>query len=237
MGFLYCNYMARPRKENAEYFSHDSGMRNDEKILALRSKFGNQGYAFWCMFLEILSHEEGFKKQIKTEVQKELLAGDMRVSVAEMQDILSFCSRIELLQEKDNVFWSCNLIKRLEPMVQKREFLRQKYEDKRVSTPEMPVSTAEMPQSKVKESKVKNSVNKAPTQLKDLIEPLKEEFGEKMCEEFLLYWTEKNPGGIKERWQMQKIFDPRRRLNTWKAKDWNKNKFNKTTNINPDLYE
>ncbi len=162
--------MARPRKENAEYFSHDSGMRNDEKVLALRSKFGNQGYAFWCMFLEILTHEEGFKKEIKTEVQKELLAGDLRVSVEEMQDILSFCSRIELLQEKDNIFWSDNLIKRLEPMVQKREFLRQKYEDKRVSAPEMPVSTAEMPQSKVKESKVNNIIDiELATLLRDKI--------------------------------------------------------------------
>jgi hypothetical protein len=161
MSFLYFKNMARPRKNNAEYFSHDSGMRNDEKILALRSKFNNEGYAIWCMFLEILTNEDNFKKKIKTDIEKELLAGDLRVSVEEMENILSFCSRIELLQEKDGVFWNDNLIKRLEPMTQKREFLRQKYEEKRVSTAETPVSGAEMPQSKVKESKVNNTVAKA----------------------------------------------------------------------------
>lgn len=32
---------------------------------------------------------------------------------------------------------------------------------------------------------------------------------------FKNYWTEKNPGGKKERWEMQKVFDPSRRLGTW----------------------
>ena len=212
MGFLYCNYMARPRKENAEYFSHDSGMRNDEKILALRSKFGNQGYAFWCMFLEILTNEEGFKKEIKTEVQKELLAGDMRISVAEMQDILSFCSRIELLQEKDSIFWSYNLIKRLEPMVQKREFLRQKYEDKRVSAPEMPVSTAEMPQSKVKESKDKvNIVSRfTPPTLEEVINYCKERNNSVDPQRFINFYESKG-------WMVgkNKMKDWRASVRTW----------------------
>ena len=32
---------------------------------------------------------------------------------------------------------------------------------------------------------------------------------------FLDYWTEKSDGGRKERWQMEKVFDVRRRWNTW----------------------
>ena len=140
--------MARPRKNNAEYFSHDSGMRNDEKVLALRSKFNNEGYAVWCMLLEILTNEEYFKKEIKTEVQKELLAGDLRVSEAEMMGVLDFCIRIELLQEENSVFWSDNLIKRLDPMIQKRENMRQKYELKVVSEEKTEVSKVETQVSK-----------------------------------------------------------------------------------------
>jgi len=34
-------------------------------------------------------------------------------------------------------------------------------------------------------------------------------------EEFLDYWTEKNPNGKKERWQMEKVFDVKRRYQTW----------------------
>jgi len=34
-------------------------------------------------------------------------------------------------------------------------------------------------------------------------------------DEFLSYWTEKNSNGKKERWQMEKVFDVKRRYQTW----------------------
>ena len=34
-------------------------------------------------------------------------------------------------------------------------------------------------------------------------------------EAFILYWTEKNHNGKKERWEMQKVFDIKRRWGTW----------------------
>jgi len=34
-------------------------------------------------------------------------------------------------------------------------------------------------------------------------------------QEFLDYWTEKNSNGKKERWQMEKVFDVKRRFKTW----------------------
>lgn len=37
--------MARPNKNNAEYFSHDADMRNDVKVKALRRRFSHTGYA------------------------------------------------------------------------------------------------------------------------------------------------------------------------------------------------
>ena len=36
--------MARPKRYNADYFSHDSGMRDDPKVKALRNKFGIVSY-------------------------------------------------------------------------------------------------------------------------------------------------------------------------------------------------
>lgn len=50
--------------------------------------------------------------------------------------------------------------------------------------------------------------------------------------EFIDYWTEHNEGGIKARWEMQKIFNISRRLGTWKR---NSERFNsgKKTNEKP----
>ncbi|MFA5728902.1 MAG: hypothetical protein WC957_05700 [Candidatus Neomarinimicrobiota bacterium] len=43
-------------------------------------------------------------------------------------------------------------------------------------------------------------------------------------QEFLDYWTETNPNGKKERWQMEKVFDVKRRFQTWLRNNnrWNK---------------
>lgn len=42
-----------------------------------------------------------------------------------------------------------------------------------------------------------------------------ESYIEKEVNKFILYWTEQNKSGTKERWQMQQTFDVRRRLATW----------------------
>jgi hypothetical protein len=44
--------MGRPRKEGMDYFPHDVDAVFDEKIEALRTMFGNDGYAFYFISLE-----------------------------------------------------------------------------------------------------------------------------------------------------------------------------------------
>ena len=50
--------MARPIKNNMDYFPHDNKMRNDRKIKALRAKYGLEGYAVYNMLLETLCEAE-----------------------------------------------------------------------------------------------------------------------------------------------------------------------------------
>ena len=66
-----------------------------------------------------------------------------------------------------------------------------------------------------------NSEQSSPT-LQELLIPYKEKYDTNLIEAFTNYWTEKNLNGKKERWQMQKIFDPARRLATWASRDWGK---------------
>ncbi|GHV28882.1 hypothetical protein FACS1894176_11540 [Bacteroidia bacterium] len=50
--------MARPKKENADYFSHDKEMRNNPKLKYIRNIFNLEGYAVFCMLLEYLTNCE-----------------------------------------------------------------------------------------------------------------------------------------------------------------------------------
>lgn len=89
--------MARPTKNNAEYFSHDADMRNDVKIKALRRRFQHTGYAVWCFILEALTDGEFFEIEYG-ELNRELLAADFDVSVEQLQDIVDYCCKLNLLQ-------------------------------------------------------------------------------------------------------------------------------------------
>ncbi len=136
--------MARPQKNNADYFSHDVGMRNHRKIKALRTKFGISWYAIWCMLLEHIAWCD-FLQAKRDELEVEIVAGDFGVSVAEMKQVVDFCSRFDLLQIDAEILRCQWLTDRLQPLMEKRERERTR------------VSTAESPQSKVKKKKGKIS--------------------------------------------------------------------------------
>lgn len=167
----------RKRKNNAEYFSHDAGMRNDEKVKALRNKFGIKGYAFWCMFLEVLCDKENFTFE-RTDISIMLLSGDIGFDESEINDMLDYIIKLKLVFEDGKILFSQHLIDRLEPLLNKRVKMRDIYQkaisDKKkaisgaeIDIPEEESSrngnfcgsqTSEIPQrkGKIKESKVKN---------------------------------------------------------------------------------
>lgn len=49
-----------------------------------------------------------------------------------------------------------------------------------------------------------------------------ETYSKETLRAFYDYWTESNPNGKKMRFEMQKVFDVKRRLSTWKSRE---NKF------------
>ena len=113
--------MARPNKNSADYFTHDCDMRNDIKIKALRRKFGHKGYAVWCFILETLTDSEDFYADY-TDISQELMAADFDISVDDLQTIVAFCVRINLLQmTDDNRLYSEAHQRRFEQMVVRRE--------------------------------------------------------------------------------------------------------------------
>ncbi len=150
--------MARPTKNNAEYFSHDAGMRNDPKIRALRKRFpascGTCGYSVYNMLLEVLTDAEFFAIEID-EVQLELLAGDFDTDTEMLSKIIEFCVKIKLFSQKNASISSCGLNKRLQGVIDKRNRSKEKFEKQKQEKTN--VSATETTQSKVKYSKVKES--------------------------------------------------------------------------------
>jgi hypothetical protein len=150
--------MARPTKHNADYFSHDTSMRNDPKIKALRRKYSHNGYSIWNMLLELLTSKEYFEYEWN-ELNIELLAPDFDIDADELDEIVSYCIKIGLLQITNGYLHCEKLTFRLEETL----LLRRKGYDRNNSLRSVfnvnnnEVNVNINTQSKVKESKLKES--------------------------------------------------------------------------------
>jgi hypothetical protein len=112
--------MARPQKNNADYFSHDVGMRNDRKIKAVRTKFGISGYAVWCMLLEVLAESDNFVIDFD-EVELEMLSGDFDIVSDVLNSMLMYFGRLKMVVIEDGKLYSPKLVERFAPLVAKRD--------------------------------------------------------------------------------------------------------------------
>jgi Domain of unknown function (DUF4373) len=149
--------MTRPIKNNADYFSHDNDMRDDEKIKAVRRKFGHIGYSIWNMLLESLCAAEYFRIEY-SEDSLEILAGDFQIEPTDLKIILEYLIQIKLLKKIEDRIFNLSQVNRLLGVFEKRNrpyvwFLSQNGQQTRVSV-------TETPQSKVKERKGKESKEK-----------------------------------------------------------------------------
>jgi len=74
---------------------------------------------------------------------------------------------------------------------------------------------------KVEPVAVKLTIKERKTNLWELIRQAGKEKGyeKEMAKEFFDYWVEMNPNGKKMRFEMEKVFDVNRRLNTWLQND------------------
>lgn len=161
--------MARPTKNNCDYFPHQTTMRNHRKVKALRNKFGQVlGYAFWAMFIEYLTEQDGCEVE-NSEIELDMFAGELGVSVTEIQEMVNYCIRIELLfLNKDNFIYSESLNDNLLPVFEKRKKAKEMSKTRKrrengtfiqEKTTALGVTVAETPQSKVEYSKVKKSTS------------------------------------------------------------------------------
>ena len=150
--------MARPTKHNADYFSHDIAMRDDPKIKALRRKYSHKGYSIWNMLLELLTSKEYFEYEWN-ELNIELLAPDFDIDADELDEIVSYCIKIGLLQISNGYLYCEKLTFRLEETLLSRRkgYCSDNALRNIVNVNNNSIDVNINTQSKVKENKLKES--------------------------------------------------------------------------------
>ena len=230
--------------KEAYYFSHDSNARNDEKLLAVRMRFGAEGYGIYFMILERL-RDESDNMSIK---DYNILAFDFRVSSDKVKSVIEDFELFEFTEDK-KYFYSQRMMNNMKIKNEKSEKARLSAEkrwnksDSNANALQTHSEGNAIKESKGKENKLKENIVVAPT-LKSFkqfsktdftneIQPFLQEFGKELCNQFFSYWTEKSASG-KMKFQLEKTWDTKRRLDTWKRNDekFGKQQFQKDISIN-----
>ena len=160
--------------KKTNYFSHDSNARNDDKILAIRMKFGAEGYGIYFMLLERLREDSKYMS-IR---DYNMIAFDFRTSVDKIKSIVEDFG-LFIFTEDEKYFYSENFNERMSVKDEKTEkrsiagrkgmairYAKKQQNDNNVITKldnlDNNVITNEEKNltSKVKESKVKESKEK-----------------------------------------------------------------------------
>lgn len=87
---------------------------------------------------------------------------------------------------------------------------------------ERPIATSQTPTKKEGANRAAATLAERESAFKDECQKFVEEFGERLVEEFVLYWTEPNKSRSKMRFEQQPTWDTHRRMLTWKRNNFNK---------------
>ena len=149
--------MARPKKYNAEFFSHDCDMRNDLKIKNIRRQFKHEGYSLWIMILEHLGNCDYFEYEW-TDENIELLEPDFDMDADRIKEIVDRMIHLKLLQIEYGML-TCNKFsdRLFESLTPKRDsFLIEnsiRYKRSGVNVDGNSIKGDDNPHSRVKDSK------------------------------------------------------------------------------------
>jgi len=96
--------------KNTYYFQHDYSARNDDKILELRSRYGNEGYAVFFYCLETMAERgDGF---IDNSTMGGLSLG-YGVTKEWLETFLNYCVELKLFLQNDKGFYNSRMIEHL----------------------------------------------------------------------------------------------------------------------------
>jgi hypothetical protein len=101
--------MPKANAKDVYYFSHDCNARNDEKIIAMRSVYGLEGYAMFFMIVEIMREQNQYKLEMNKYIWS-ALAMQMHTEASKVQKFVEDCiNEFQLFVLKDEFLYSESL--------------------------------------------------------------------------------------------------------------------------------
>jgi hypothetical protein len=200
-------------KSSTYYFSHDYNAANDTKILFLRHQLGMEGYGIYWYLIEQLANAGG---KLPLELIP-VLAMQMHCTDVKVNGVLM---NFDLFTIESGEFWSHRLQDHLDLRLKLSQSGKAGANNRWKNGGAIGGAIGEGNAKERKGKEIKGNIN-----LIEDIQTFKSELGDEY-DNFIMYWTEPNKNG-KLRYELEKFFDIKRRVNTWLQ---NKNKYGNSKN-------
>ena len=200
-------------KSSTYYFSHDYNAANDTKILFLRHQLGMEGYGIYWYLIEQLANAGG---KLPLDLVP-VLAMQMHCTDVKVNGVLL---NFDLFTIESGEFWSHRLQEHLELRLKLSQSGKAGANNRWKNGGAIREAIGEGNAKERKGKEIKRNIN-----LIEDIQTYKGELGDEY-DNFVMYWTEPNKNG-KLRYELEKFFDIKRRVNTWLQ---NKNKYGNSKN-------
>ena len=240
--------MAASFKEGLSYFPLNVDIDQDDKIYFIEAKHGPIAFAI-IIKLYMRIYKQGYYCRW-TDQEVIIFAKQTSFGIDKLRTVVSECLEQNLfdkgLFEKYNILTSRGIQRRFSEITKRRKVstidnrfcnfgVNVNIQDSNVSNHPSNADISkqregkgrEVKESKVKKSKIKKRKIKKRKEntLLQLFESIQKKFSIpelKYKDEFIDHWTEKNPKGRLERWEMEKVFDVSRRFKKWlrNKKEW-----------------
>tara|TARA_R100001443_G_scaffold3945_1_gene11875 strand:- start:2412 stop:3170 length:759 start_codon:yes stop_codon:yes gene_type:complete len=208
------------------YFPHDSNARNDIKIIKLRQSLGLEGYGIYFCLLEMLFAD----KNMLCVDDYDTLAFALHCEPEKLKAVIN---DFDLFEVDGNCFYSARLNETIGEIIKKSVNAR-KNAEKRWNKPNNMQSHSNGNAIKLNKSKEDDiKLDKRITLFKTEINSF-EQFNKDDKENFFLYWSELNKSKTRMRWELERTWDLKRRLQRWSNSQFNN--INKQTKF-PDWYD
>ena len=195
-------------KSNSYYFSHDYNAANDTKILFLRHQLGMEGYGIYWFLVEQLASAGG---KLPLELIP-VLAMQMQCTDVKVNGVLM---NFNLFTIESGEFHSERLQNHLALRQKLSESGKTGANNRWLNGGAIGEAIGEGNAKKRKEKEIKENINNNNNKeifidsIKDFKDLLADSY-----DEFLEYWCEPDKNG-KLRYELEKFFDVKRRVNTW----------------------
>jgi len=200
-------------KSSTYYFSHDYNAANDTKILFLRHQLGMEGYGIYWYLIEQLANAGG---KLPLDLVP-VLAMQMHCTDVKVNGVLL---NFDLFTIESGEFWSHRLQEHLQLRLKLSQSGKAGANNRWKNGGAIGEAIGEGNAKERKGKEIKRNIN-----LIEDIQTFKGELGDEY-DNFVMYWTEPNKNG-KLRYELEKFFDIKRRVNTWLQ---NKNKYGNSKN-------